>query len=245
MKPLKDLFKDVRPSDLRFDNVHILAEYITQTQKLADCVMSIHESAEQLVQSAMKSTEAGITSVRSVQQQLEIDFQVQLRQLSRVVNMAGGTIAKAVADAHASGASYLDDMGETVKARYEGLESRAEELERLAKRLELAAVRAEEDRRSAYEEHERLRAFEIELGKYERECMKRIADARASLEVGVGLWQRIWNVPFPPAISVRTAQAPKRNSIPSNPPKASVELQGGREPTQTGRASLAYGDQGK
>lgn len=211
----EDLFAGVRASDLRFDNVHILAEYIARAQRFADSATRIEASAEQLVQGAMETAEEGVRQFQAALRQMQSEFKALQNQLRRVVDAAGRDIAKAVADAHASGASYILQAGEVANQRYEGLARRADQINLAAERLEQAAEKAEENRQLAHMELEQLGAFKSELVRFERESLARIADARASLYQGVGLWQRLCYVPFPPIPVLHETKVPSRPSPPS------------------------------
>lgn len=211
----EDLFSGVRPSDLRFDNVHILAEYIARAQRFADSATRIETSAEHLVRGAMETTEQGVRQFQAALRQMQSEFKTLQNQLRRVVEAAGRDIAKAVADAHASGASYILQVGEVTKQRYEGLASRADGVNQAAQRLEQAAEKAEANRQLAHEELEQLRAFRSDLAHFELESLARISDARAGLYKGAGLWQRLCYVAFPPVPVVREARIPSRPSVPS------------------------------
>lgn len=215
------LFAKFRPEDLRFDNGHVLAEYITRAQRFADSATRIENSAEQLVQGAMRTTESGIKQFKAAVGQLHAEFEGLQGQLRCLIGSVGADITKSVADAHTSGASYIMQVGEVAKQRLEVLVNRADEINAAAGRLEKAAETAEKSRQLAHQELERLRAFELELGQFERDAHARISDARADLYRGVGLWRRICFVPFPPAPVLLGVKAPRRQPGPSPDAKAS------------------------
>lgn len=209
----EDLFAGVRPSDLRFDNVHILAEYIARAQRFADSATRIEASAEQLVHGAMATSEQGVRQFQAALRQMQSEFKALQNQLRCVVEAAGRDIAKAVADAHASGASYILQVGEVAMQRYEGLASRADGVSRAAQRLERAAEQAEANRQLAHEELEQLRTYKSGLEQFELESLTRISDARARLYQGLGLWQRLCYVAFPPVPVLREAKIPSRSFV--------------------------------
>lgn len=213
METPEDLFKGIRPSDLRFDNVHILAAYIARAQRFADCATRIETSAEQLLRGAIETSEEGVRQFETVVQQMRSEFKGLQSQLTSVVDTMGRHIARAVIAAHKDGASCILQAGEEAKQRYRGLDDRADEVRLAAKRLEEAAENAEATRLRAHEELDQLRAFKSELVRFERESLTRISDARARLYEGVGLWQRVSYVPFPPVPVVRASKAPTRPSV--------------------------------
>lgn len=215
MEAPKDLFEGVRASDLRFDNLHILAEYITRAQRVVDSATRIEASAERLVEGGIKTTEEGVRQFQAALRQMQSAFNTLQGQVSLVVNATGNKIACAVADAHIAGASYILQMGEFAKLSYQGLISRTDEVTMAAERLEQAADKAEASRRLAHDEHEQLRAFKLEVERYEQESLTRLSDAKASLYEGVGLWLRLCYVLFPPVPVVRETKRPIRSSIPS------------------------------
>ena len=208
------LYDGIRPSDLRFDNVHILAEFIARVERLADSASKIQASAEELARTVMKTAEAGSTQFLALQRQMPSEFKVLRSQLSQVVNTAGIDIAKAVADAHTSGARYIEATGQIAKQRHESLESRVGEINVATKRLVHISEKAESSRLNALEEIERLRVFKVELESFERESLKRISGAKASLYKGVTWWRRIWYVLVPPAPVLGETKMPNRPSQP-------------------------------
>lgn len=209
---MSDLFDGVRASDLRFDNLHILAEYMSRAQRFADSAMQIEACAERLVKEGIKTTEEGVRQFEAALRRMQSAFDTLQSQMGAVVNATGINISKAVADAHAAGASYILQMGQIAKLSYEGLVSRAGEINMAAERLEQAAAKAESNRRLAYDELERLQAFKSEVTKFERASLARLTDAKAKLYQGVGLWQRIRYVLLPPVPVVQEIKRPIRST---------------------------------
>ena len=210
MGAAEDLFAGIRPSDLRYDNVHILAEYIARAQRFSDSATQIEKSAERLVQGAVRTTEESVKHFRTLVTRMQSEFKGLESLLQQSLNAAGNDISKAVAEAHAAGADCILQAGELTRERTAQLVSRAAEVNRAAVRLEEAAVLAEANRQRLYEELEKLQVFEQELVQFESESKARIAAARSALYRGAGLWQRIVYVFSAPVPSVRDAKAPIR-----------------------------------
>jgi hypothetical protein len=210
----KDPFDGMRGSDLRFDNPHILAEYITRAHRFAESATRIEESAERLLQGAVKTTEEGVRQFQTALRQMKLEFAALKTDLRGVITAAGIDIARGVADAHESGAKCITFYGQIAKASYDGLASRADEINMAAERLEKAAEKAESSRQHAHEEFEQLRAFKSELTRFEKESMTRISIAEARLFQGVGFCRRVWYVPFPPVPVAREIKMPIRPSAP-------------------------------
>ena len=247
MDASEDLFKGVRPSDLRFDNFHILADYIARAQRFADNATRIEASAEQLVQGAMKTTQEGVKQFQATLRQMQLEFMELQRHLSHVVTAAGIDIAKTVADAHEAGARYISFYGEMAKVSYDGLATRTDEINLATARLEQAAEKTEATRLLAHDEFEQMRGFKLELARFERESLARLSDARASLYQEVGLWQRICYVPFPPVLVVLETKMPIRPSAsrgaPSTPTATTTVSD--RRVCSACRAALANKGRGK
>lgn len=235
MYPERNLFDGSRSSDLRFDNLHILAEYIARAQRVVDSAKQIQESSEQLVQVAMKSAENCVKSVQAVQRQMKVDFDALLEQVTRSAKDAGNNAAKVVAGAHAYGGDYLSAMGEAVRMRHSMLEDRASEIVQTAARLEKSVARAEECRKQAQDELEQLRRFKIELTRYEQASLKRVSDAEQKLYGGLSLTDRIWLVFFPRATEVKIGKPPVR-------PTSTFELAGLASERSVRTASGGAGD---
>ncbi len=209
---MSGLFDGVRASDLRFDNMHILAEYMARAQRFADSAVQIEACSERLVQEGIRTTEEGIRQFEAALRRMQSAFDTLQSQMGAVINATGINISKAVADAHTAGASYILQMGQIAELTYEGLVSRAVEINIAADRLEQAAATAESNRRLAYDELERLQAFKSEVTKFERASLARLADAKVKLYQGVGLWQRICYVLLPPEPVVQEIKRPIRST---------------------------------
>lgn len=210
----KDLFEGMRGSDLRFDNPHILAEYITRAHRFAESATRIEESAERLLQGAVKTTDEGVRQFQAALRQMKSEFVALKTDLRGVITAAAIDIARAVADAHESGAKCITFYGQIAKVSYDGLASRADEINLAAERLEKAAEKVEVNRQLVHEELENLRTFKSELTRFEKESLTRISVAEARLYQGVGLWQRVCYVPFPPVPVARATKMPSRPSAP-------------------------------
>lgn len=208
----KGLYDGVRASDLRFDNLHILAEYVSRAQRFADSAMQIEASAARLVQEGIRTTEEGVRQFKAALREMQFALDTLQRQVGAIVNATGIDISKAVADAHMAGASYILQAGEIAKLSYEGLVSRAGEVGIAAERLEQAAAKAESNRWLAYDQLEQLQAFKSELTKFERASLARLTDANAKLYQGVGVWQRICYVMHPPVPVVQEIKRPIRST---------------------------------
>lgn len=225
-----DLFEGVRGADLRFDNPHILAEYITRAHRFSESATRIEESSERLLQGAVKTTEEGVQQFQLVQRQMQADFAGLQRVLRHTVTAAGTDIAKAVAQAHESGASCISFYGEMAKACRDELTTRADEVNQAAMRLERSSELAEAARQRVQAELEQLQAFKSEVMQFEHECHTRIFEARSKLFKGAGLWQRLCFVLFPPVPVLRETKMPKRPIVPNQDmgaPTAPIVLKGG------------------
>jgi hypothetical protein len=210
MGAAEDLFAGIRPSDLRFDNVHILAEYIARAHRFTDSATRIEKSAEQLVQGAMRTTQEGVKQFQAAVKRMQSEFKGLDDLLRRAVDAAGLEIANAVAEAHTSGARSILQASEVTSRHHAELASRAAEVNQAAARLEQAAALAEANRQRSHEELEKLQAFRRELVQFEGESRASIADARAKLYRGVGLWRRVVYVFAAPVPEVRNPKAPSR-----------------------------------
>lgn len=206
----KDLFDGVRPSDLRFDNVHILAEYIARAQRFADSAMRIEASAEQLVKESCEAREEGLRRFQSLLRQQRLAFQAIDADLRATAEHLAERLTSAILAVHSAGEHNLLQADKAAKGIYMNLDDRAEKLSRSANRLEKGAMKAEESRGRALDEIERLQAFRSELERFERESLSRIGEARAELYKGVGLWDRICYVLFPPVPVMRATRPPTR-----------------------------------
>ncbi|MGQ2956582.1 hypothetical protein [Hydrogenophaga sp. ANAO-22] len=205
-----DLYKGVRPSDLRYDNVHILAEYIARAQRFADSATRIEASAERLVKESCEAREEGLRSLQSLLHQQKSAFQAINAELRATAEHLAGGLTSAILAIHSAGERNLLRADETAKRIYENLADRAEGLNQSANRLEKGAMKAEASRGQALDEIERLQAFRSELERFERESLARIGEARVELYKGVGLWDRICFVLFPPVPVVRATRPPHR-----------------------------------
>lgn len=206
----KDLFEGLRPSDLRFDNVHVLAEYISRAQRFADSATRIEASAEQLVKESCEAREEGLRRFQSLLRQQRSAFQAIEAELRASSEQLAGRLTNAILAIHSAGERNLLQADEAAKGIYKNLADRAEKLNHSANRLEKGAMKAEASRGQALDEIERLQAFRSELERFERESLARIGEARAELYKGVGLWDRICFVLFPPAAVVRATRPPNR-----------------------------------
>ena len=212
MEAPNDLYKGVRPSDLRFDNVHILAEYIARAQRFADSATRIEASAEQLVKESCEAREEGLRRFQSLLRQQRSSFQGIDAELRATAEHLADRLTSAILAVHSAGEHNLLQADETAKRIYKNLADRAEKLSHSADRLESCAMKAAASRGQALDEIERLQAFRSELDRFEKESLARIGAARAELYKGVGLWDRICFVLSPPAPVVRATRPPNRLS---------------------------------
>lgn len=210
MEEPNDLYKGVRPSDLRFDNVHILAEYIARAQRFADSATRIEASAKLLVKESCEAREEGLRSFQSLLSQQRSAFRAIDAELRASSEQLAGRLTSAILAIHSAGEGNLLKADEAAKGIYKNLVDRAEKLSHSANRLEKGALKAEASRGQALDEIERLQAFRSELERFERESLARIGEARAELYKGVGLWDRICFVIFPPVPVVRATRPPSR-----------------------------------
>lgn len=233
MEAAEDLFAGIRPSDLRYDNVHILAEYIARAQRFSDSATQIEKSAEKLVQGSMRTAEDGVKQFRTLLSRMQSEFKGLESLLRQSLDAAGNEIAEAVSEAHAAGAHCILQAGELTREHTAQLASRATDVYSAAVRLEDAAALAEAARQRSYEQLEKLQVFKRELVQFESESKVRIAAARSELYKGLGLWQRIVYVFSAPVPTVRESKAPSRppalgndSSPPSPPLKGQVRTTG-------------------
>jgi len=210
MGAAEDLFAGVRPSDLRYDNVHILAEYIARAQRFSDSATQIEKSAERLVQGAVRTTEEGVKQFQATVKRMQAEFRCLEGLLQRALETAGNEIAKAVAESHTSGAIRIREAGEVTRQHTAELASRAAAVNQAAARLEQSAALAETNRQRCHEDLEKLQTFKRELVQFESESQASIAAAKANLYRGVGLLQRVVYVFSPPVPVVRDPKAPSR-----------------------------------
>jgi hypothetical protein len=220
MGTAEDLFAGIRPSDLRFDNVHILAEYIARAQRFSDAALKIEKSAERLVQGAVRTTEEGVKQFRTAVARMRTEFEGLDGHLRRSVDVAGAEIAHAVSEAHASGAASIFQAAELTRQHAGHLANQATAVSQVAERLEKAAALAEASRQSSLDELARLRTYKLELAQFESESQARIAEARAGLYRGAGLWRRVVYVLFPPVPYVRGPKPPNPPVVPARDSKA-------------------------
>jgi hypothetical protein len=212
MEKPKNLFEGMRGSDLRFDNPHILAEYITRAHRFAENATRIEESSERLLQGSVRTTEEGVRQFQSALSQMKLEFAELRASLRHAVSLAGVDIARAVAYAHEAGARCIAFHGEFAKVNLDGMAKRADEVKRAAERLEDAAEKADANRQLAQQELERLRLFKAELTLFEKNALTRISVAEARLYQGVGFWKRVCYVPFPPEPATHYVKLPSRPS---------------------------------
>jgi len=156
MGAAEDLFAGVRPSDLRYDNVHILAEYIARAQRFSDSATQIEKSAERLVQGAVRTTEEGVKQFQATVKRMQAEFRCLEGLLQRALETAGNEIAKAVAESHTSGAIRIREAGEVTRQHTAELASRAAAVNQAAARLEQSAALAETNRQRCHEDLEKL-----------------------------------------------------------------------------------------
>jgi hypothetical protein len=235
MGAAEDLFAGIRPSDLRYDNVHILAEYIARAQRLSDSAVQIEKSAERLVQGAVRTTEEGVKQFRTVVTRMQSEFKGLQGHLRQAVDAAGEEIAKAVSEAHAFGAASIVQAAELTRQHAGDLANQATAVSQVAERLEQAAALAVANRQSSLDELARLRTYKLELAQFETESKARIAEARAGLYRGAGLWRRVVYVLFPPVPDVRGPKAPS----PPLAPARDAKTQGTTSKGHTGPAANA------
>lgn len=205
-----NLFDGFRPSDLRFDNAHVLSEYIARAQRVVDSANQIQESSKDLVLVAMKSAEDCVKSIQSAQLQMKVEFNALLAHVTRSVSDTGSNVAKVVAGAHAFGGDYLSSMGEALRIRHEALEARADAIERTAARVEKAADKLQELNERVRDELEQLRRYKVELTRYEHASLKQVSDAEQRLYKGLSLTDRIWLVFFPRVVEAKIGKPPSR-----------------------------------
>lgn len=210
MEAPKNLYEGVRPSDLRFDNVHILAEYIARAQRFADSATRIEASAEQLVKESCEAREEGLRRFQSLMHQQRSVFQAINAELRATAEHLAGRLTTAILAIHSAGEGNLLRADAAAKEIYENLTDRAEKLNDSANRLEEGAMKAEASKGQALDEIERLKAFRSELERFEWESLARMGEAKVELYKGVGLWKRICFVLFPPAPVVRATRPPNR-----------------------------------
>ena len=61
------IYKGVRPSDLRFENVHQLAEFIAQAQRLVDTAMTTDVASKQMLAGALTISREGVARLQKAQ----------------------------------------------------------------------------------------------------------------------------------------------------------------------------------
>lgn len=219
MRKDQNLFDGLRPSDMRFDHAHILAEFIARAQRFADSAERVEQRAEVLLKAAMKCSTEGIEQSRSIQQsarrsseQLEAKLEAAY---SRLVQMMSARIG----DAYGEGAAQILKASSVSEGHFRTLASHADGVAAAAKKLEQAAATADESRRRLEVETERLRQATQELARAEANSLARLASARRRVYEGMDWTDRLGYVFFPPTRDMVLDNPPAISSLRSKAPQ--------------------------
>lgn len=202
MRKDQTLFDGLRPSDMRFDHAHVLAEFIARAQRYANSAERVEQRAEALLDAAMKCSTEGIAQSRSIQQKaLRSSEQLEAKvegAYSRLVEM----MCVRIGDAFGDGAKQIRKASSDAELYHLKLASHVNGVSAAAKRLEQAAAVAEEGRKRLEVEAERLRQATQELARREANSLARLAGARRKVYEGMDWADRLGYVFFPPKLDM-------------------------------------------
>jgi len=179
----QELFEGVRPSDMRYENFHVLAEYIDQAQELINSSNSTQEMSKMLLSAVHTLTKEGVPK-----------FNVASDNLATVANSA-------IASFNRAGKDFLIESERAFN-------SPVSKLIEAAERLEAAAQDAKREKLQATIEIGKLARYREEVDKYTSQAMADLNTQRAKRTV----FQRIREV-FRPTKVPSIAKKPFKPTI--------------------------------
>lgn len=201
----KELFKGVRPSDLRYENIHLLAEYIAQAQRLVDTAAATDAESKRLVSTALGLSKEFVRRFESAGAQLGEVIDVSKADLIQGLELVTGKLAEA-------GEKLVLKTATAIKEP-------AAAINQATARLLATSATAEANLLAASDERTKLVEFKAEVEKYlqdvmahERDSAKRIAAAQARYD-NSGFLKRVSFVFAPPAVTVTLAPPPVRPAL--------------------------------
>jgi len=219
----KQLYGGVRPSDLRFDNWHVLAEYIAQTQQLVTALSKTQERSEHLLHEATSTSQRGMDEFKALSKSIAAEGGKLGAALGAVVEREARALVHGIASAQAAGGSAIFQASEIVRARCQELVCQASKLSAAAARLEKATVHAVAEQEKLQDSFSKLQSYKVQMDRYEVAMISRIEEAKRKFYQGVSLSNRLLFVFFPPATSVVQPKRPNKPSTPAAPPARSLD----------------------
>lgn len=194
-KPTNDLYKGVRPSDMRFENIHLFAEYIAQAQRLVNTADATQQQSKELLEGALAVTRAAVEEFRASSAQLHKAGLQVATEVGSALDERRALFVGALRDAvgglgHAAG-GLIKQTGAAAAVHATRLSVQADRIREAASRLELVAAEAVQGQRSADDAAARLEVRRAEIQRYELACFQRIKAAEERLYKGVSLWTRV------------------------------------------------------
>lgn len=186
MDPLEnELFRGVRPSDLRFENAHLLAEYIHQTQALVDSAAATQKDSKNLLYGVHIITRDGVQRFKAAGDDL------------------AAIAATAMSGIRAVGADLIDESRRAILLP-------VTELTAAAKRLEAAAAAAEKERQEASDASTEFIRYQEEVDTYVATTLSSL-----NAELGArSFWKRLVDVFAPTKVTISATKAPARPTMP-------------------------------
>ena len=204
------LYDNTRPTDLRHEHAHALAEMVQELERTADKVAMGKREAAQLISGALVTSKEGVARFETAGKRLAATVEASTEHFARAVDEKGGSLIHHLAGV----ARDLALAGDAVALQsVNAMQAPTELLTAAAVRLEAAAAEAESNRATASDARMKLIDYRKEIDAHEGLVHQRLAEAKAKAYAGLGFWARVWAVVSPPTVAANIPAAPVRPKL--------------------------------
>lgn len=207
MDSKETFYKGVRASDLRFDNVHLLAEFVQCAGILVNEAAGLQADSKELLSGALAISKEGTAAFEKGSDQMKATIGKAERAFRETIDNKGGELAlllnEAIGATRKIGIDLILQSRQAISAQTAGLTQAVVQLAQ-------AANRAEANRVAANEARMKLNDYQKKLCDYEVVVHRRCKEALSNATAGLSFSDRVWSVFMPSKITVSVPKAPAK-----------------------------------
>lgn len=205
----ESFYKGVRPSDLRFDNVHLLAEFIQGAGVLVNESAALQADSKELLSNALVISKEGVVSLEVASEKLKVSAAEAQQAISDTINHNGGELVAVLNDAIGA---IRKSGTELIRQSSQAIVAPASEMKQAAAELIEAAALSEASRAAASDARMKMIDYRRELDAYEVLVQKRCKESVSRAMVGLSFWGRLAAAFVPPIATLSIPKAPARTT---------------------------------
>lgn len=199
------IYDNIRPSDLRHEHPHALAEMVQDLQDLADTITSAQTDSKKLLSGALLASKEGAVHLKEASLNLRATTEQAQRVFSETIEHKSEelilTLNEAINVIRKDTAILIQRSNQTM------LETTAK-LTNVASQLALVAAEADAKRATVIETRLKLTDYRRNLDVHQAIVQKQCKEAVAKATAGLSFLERLWAVFMPPKITVNIPKAP-------------------------------------